>query len=131
MSNSLNDMAQHNEEGVWGEEEAAHYLESKGYKVCERDWKCGKRDIDIIALTPDDKIMAFVEVKTRSSDDYIDPIEAVDYRKIRNLGWAADAYIRQYNISKEVRFDIVSIVGVKPMIDKIEHIENAFNPLLL
>ena len=56
-------MAAHNELGKWGEDLAAEYLEKKGYTIVERDWKSGRRDIDIIAL--DDDVVVFVEVKTR------------------------------------------------------------------
>ena len=46
-------MARHNEMGRWGEDVAAEYLRQQGYVIRERDWKSGRRDIDIIALTPD------------------------------------------------------------------------------
>ena len=42
-------MAAHNELGKWGEEMAAEYLQQKGYRIIERDWRSGNRDIDIIA----------------------------------------------------------------------------------
>ena len=42
-------MAAHNELGKWGEDLATTYLEQKGYTIMERDWKSGRRDIDIIA----------------------------------------------------------------------------------
>ena len=43
-------MAAHNELGKWGEDLATAYLEQKGYTIVERDWKSGRRDIDIIAI---------------------------------------------------------------------------------
>ena len=48
-------MAEHNELGAWGEDEAALYLEGEGYVIIDRDWKIGKRDLDILALSPDGK----------------------------------------------------------------------------
>ena len=44
-------MAEHNELGAWGEDEAALYLEDEGYVIIDRDWKIGKRDLDILALS--------------------------------------------------------------------------------
>ena len=61
-------MAAHNDTGKWGEDLAAKYLEEKGYTIVERDWKSGRRDIDIIAL--DDDVVVFVEVKTRRNRLY-------------------------------------------------------------
>ena len=64
-------MAAHNELGKWGEDLAAAYLEQKGYTIMERDWKSGRRDIDIIAR--DGNIVVFVEVKTRRSSVFGEP----------------------------------------------------------
>lgn len=57
-------MAEHNELGKWGEDEAARFLQRKGFSILERDWRVGKRDLDIIALKEDGKLLVFVEVKT-------------------------------------------------------------------
>ena len=123
-------MAAHNELGKWGEETAAELLRSKGYIIMERDWHYGHRDIDIIARSPDGRLMVFVEVKTRSSDDITTPLDAVNVRKIRSIASAANHYVKTNNIELLLRFDIVAIVGNKQHIKSIEHIENAFNPLL-
>ncbi len=71
-------MAEHNELGKWGEDEATLYLENEGYVVIDRDWKAGKRDLDILAVSPDGKTLVVVEVKTRSGEEYQQPEEAVD-----------------------------------------------------
>lgn len=124
-------MAEHNDLGKWGEDQAVHFLEQKGYVVIERDWKMGKRDLDIVAKTEDGNVVVFVEVKTRCNDDYKEPEEAVDVPKMRNLAIAANAYIKLHHISQEVRFDIVSVLGNRSHVDGIEHWEDAFNPLLV
>lgn len=124
-------MAEHNDLGKWGEEEAAHFLEHKGYEIVERDWKVGKRDLDIIAIDGVKKTLVFVEVKTRCSDDYQAPEEAVDVKKMRNLAVAANAYIKRNALVSPVRFDIISVIGSNHHVESIEHIEDAFNPLLI
>ncbi len=68
-------MAEHNDLGKWGEAEASRYLESKGYAILDRDWRFGKRDLDIVALSEDACTMVVVEVKTRASDDMRAPEE--------------------------------------------------------
>lgn len=124
-------MAEHNELGKWGEDEAELYLKEQGYMVVERDWKIGKRDLDIVAYTPDGKELAVVEVKTRATDDYLRPEQAVDRRKMRNLAIAANAYVKKMRVDKVVRFDIISIVGSCHQVKNLEHIVDAFNPLLI
>lgn len=124
-------MADHNELGKWGEDEAARFLERKGYLILDRDWKMGKRDLDIVAISEENNTLVFVEVKTRQSDELQEPEEAVDIRKMRNLAVIANAYVKQRNIQLELRFDIVSIVGKCPCVERVVHFENAFNPLLI
>lgn len=124
-------MARHNEMGKWGEDVAAAYLRQKGYVIRERDWRSGKRDVDIIALTPDSLTVVFVEVKTRLPDSATAPEEAVDAVKIRNLCVAADNYVKMYGVEEELRFDIITVVGTRGCEPRIEHIEDAFNPLLI
>lgn len=124
-------MAEHNDFGKWGEDEAAHFLERKGYVILERGWKMGKRDLDVIALTEDLSTIVFVEVKSRENDWFQEPEEAVGIQKMRNLAIAANAYVKLNNISQNVRFDIISIVGKISSVEKISQIVDAFNPLLV
>ena len=124
-------MARHNELGRWGEDAAERYLKDCGYVVRERNWRLGHRDIDIIALAPDGVTLVFGEVKTRAIDSVVDAVEAVDVNKMRNLCRAADAYVKQNDVEEELRFDIITVVGSNPGNMQIEHVEDAFNPLLL
>ena len=124
-------MAEHNDLGKWGEAEASQYLETKGYVILDRDWRFGKRDLDIVALTEDGCTMVVVEVKTRGSDDMKAPEEAVDIHKMRNLAMAANAYVKGHLVAQELRFDIISIVGSPSKIERLDHLMDAFNPLLI
>lgn len=124
-------MAEHNDLGKWGEDEAALYYEDRGYEILERDWKVGKRDIDLIALTEDKDTLVFVEVKTRQNNDFQEPEEAVDVKKMRNLAIAANAYVKLHGLDMDVRFDIISVIGKCSCVESIECFEDAFNPLLI
>ena len=124
-------MAAHNDLGKWGEAEAARYLQDRGYSILERNWRQGHRDLDIVALTEGRDTIVIVEVKTRQTDDMEKPEQAVDIKKMRNIAAATNLYVKQRNIVHQLRFDIISIVGTTGHVEKIEHIEDAFNPMLI
>lgn len=119
-SNHIDEMAAHNELGKWGEEVAAAYLADKGYVILHRDWKSGHRDLDIVAR--DGCQIVFVEVKTRRNDYFVEPMEAVDYRKLMNLRRSINHYLKYYRINEEARLDIVSVVRTMEGEPQIEHI---------
>ena len=120
-------MAEHNDTGRWGEQEAAEYLERNGYRILWRDWRDGHRDLDIVAVDADQLVI--VEVKTRRNADYMPPELAVDARKMRSLAIAAAKFASTYGIEFPLRFDIVAVTG-KPGGDcEINHIEDAFTPM--
>lgn len=126
-------MAKHNDFGRWGEEQAVALLKQKGYAIIERDWHYGrsKVDLDIIARTPEDDCMVFVEVKTRDNEKAEDADAAVTLQKMRRLGRAADSYIKMNAVTELVRFDVITVVGREGGKVEIEHLEDAFNPLLI
>lgn len=118
-------MAAHNTLGKEGEEAAVAYLQGKGYFIRHRNWRLGKRELDIVAEK--DNLIVVVEVKTRSTSYYGDPSDAVDDMKIRNIVSAADVYLRRFSLDNPVRFDIITIVGTLEHF-VVEHIEEAFYP---
>lgn len=115
-------MAEHNELGSLGEEIAEDFLLKNGYEIRERNWRWRKAEIDIIA--ENQEYLIAVEVKTRSTTDFGDPQDFVSKKKIQLLVEAMDAYVEQYDIDKEVRFDIIAIVKEKDDFT-IEHLEDA------
>lgn len=124
-------MAEHNEFGKWGEELAAKYLEQKGYVIRDRDWRQGKLDLDIVAVADDGETVVFVEVKARKTNAFGQPEQAVDAKKIKRLARAADSYVKSLGVSAPLRFDIVSIIGDQKEAQTIEHIVDAFNPMVI
>ena len=121
-------MAEHNELGKLGEQLARDFLIAKGYQILEQTWSCGHKEIDIIAM--DGNELVIVEVKTRRVTFLVDPEETVDKIKQRFLIWAAESYVERNNLDVDVRFDIVAIVVDKNNEHRIDHIENAFYPML-
>ncbi|WP_299054495.1 YraN family protein [uncultured Polaribacter sp.] len=116
-------MAQHNELGKEGEKIAVDFLIKKGYKILETNYRYLKAEIDIIAQKG--QILAAIEVKTRSSDYFQDPQDAVNAKKIKLMVSAMDYYVVQRDVDAEVRFDIVAILHQKNNIE-ITHLKDAF-----
>jgi putative endonuclease len=113
-----------NEFGELGERIAARYLERSGWNIVARRFRSGRRDIDVIAQQGD--VIAFVEVKARSGDDFGDPVEAVNHRKQRELTKSAQTWIDRHGRSGEVyRFDVMGIL-LKERRVFVRHIAAAF-----
>ncbi len=116
--------------GNIGEDLAYDFLVEKGYKILERNYVWRKNEVDIIAEDEKERQIVFVEVKTRNTDYFIQPFEAVDFKKQKAIIKVANAYIRSLNIDLEARFDIISIIQTKDETPNIEHIVGAFEPYI-
>ncbi len=116
--------------GKDGEQAAANYLKKQGYTILDERWHLHHLELDIIAIDNETHELVFVEVKTRASREYGLPEQAVDERKITRCVNAADAYIKQKDITLDWRFDIISVVGDGQSDLDIEHIREAFYPPL-
>lgn len=116
--------SEHTQLGIWGEELAVTYLSQKGYAIIERDWHSGHRDIDIIARDGD--LIVFVEVKTRQSASFCDPMLSINWEKRRNLRYAINHYKQYRKIESPTRFDIIIVVGSlgcsNPIIEHVEDV---------
>lgn len=116
-------MALHNDIGKKGEDAAVKYLMQNGYSIIAVNWRYQKYEIDIIASNTE--YIIFVEVKTRSSDYWENPEEAVSAGKIKRIVEAADFYLKENYIELPARFDVISVIwnGYSYVI---EHIDDAF-----
>lgn len=110
--------------GKLGEDIAAGYLQRKGYKILERNYRYGRNEIDIICSL--DKEIIFVEVKTRASDDKAYPERAVSKAKQKNIRITAENYLEEIAHRGSTRFDIIAVVKGDKF--EIEHFEDAFYP---
>lgn len=117
-------MAQHNDLGKQGEQKALTFLEGQGYKIVAVNWQEHKFEIDIIAI--DNNEIVFVEVKTRATDFFGSPEEAVTITKQQHLIEGANYYLEENEIDLNARFDVIAIVMNE---DKtfINHIKDAFS----
>ena len=109
-------------DGVRGEDMAAAYLETAGYRILEGNWRFHRNEIDIIAM--EDDTLVFVEVKKRQDSAHGYGCEAVDHAKQQRIRRVAEAYLRYTKRSQtetKCRFDVVSIDD-----DKILLFKNAF-----
>ena len=120
-------MAESHDLGQKGEEIAVSHLKDKGYRILHRNWKSGKKELDIVA--ENNEYIVFTEVKTRGYDMKLQPRDLVPPDKQKMLIYAADDYIRRYNISKESRFDVITVI-FRGKEFEIDHIESAFYPTL-
>ena len=118
-------MAIHNELGKEGEEEAIRFLEKKGYRIRHRNWRSGRKELDIVA--EDRNELVVIEVKTRRDNRFGSPEACINETKIRRIVASADAYVRKFNLDCNVRFDIISLTG-EPDSWTMEHIKDAFYP---
>ncbi len=104
--------------GKKGEKAALKYLKKLKYKILEKNYTCFFGEADIIAKDKDDFV--FIEVKTRESDIFGAPSEAVSEQRQRRYRQIAGYYLRNAENSY-IRFDVIEILN-----GKINHIKNAF-----
>jgi putative endonuclease len=116
--------------GLWGERIAERELRRKGYRIQGRRVRFGPREeLDLVAY--DGRDLVFVEVKTRASEDFGRPADAVSPDKQRLLVRAAWGYLRRMGKKRPdyIRFDVVEVIGrEQDGPPAVHHIENAFSP---
>jgi putative endonuclease len=111
--------------GAWGERVAAQHLVTSGYQVVARNWRCSVGEVDIVAWQGD--VLVFCEVKTRRGVAFGPPVDAVVFAKARRLRRLAAEWLATHDAHpSEVRFDVVSVLLVRPGTIEIDHIEAAF-----
>lgn len=114
--------------GALGERIAARWLLRDGWQVVDRRWRSGRRDLDLVAIR--ENVVAFVEVKTRRTTWSGGPLEAVNWRKQRELTRSAQAWLDQRGVlmapdGAVFRFDIVGVVASRERVG-VRHVEGAF-----
>lgn len=118
-------MALHNRIGKLGEDIAVKYLEENDYYIVERNYRNKFGEIDIIAEK--DNYTVFIEVKSRSSENYLQLAESLYYKQLEQIKKAAIYYFAKENIHfNNIRFDLIAM-KINPeakIIDKLKHFKN-------
>lgn len=111
--------------GDRGEDLAARYLQAHGWEIVGRNFRMGRKEIDLVARRGG--VVAFVEVKTRSGLGYGHPLEAITWKKRREIQQVAAAWVDRFGRPEYTyRFDAVAVQvrgGGAPLV---EHVEDAW-----
>jgi putative endonuclease len=119
------DKPEHLRRGELGERAAKKHLQQAGLKFLTANFHSERGEIDLIFRDAD--CLAFVEVKTRSSEEWTRPAAAVDARKRRLLSQTALDYLRLLkNPSVKIRFDIVEVLLADGKVREVRHLPNTF-----
>ncbi len=112
--------------GRLGEDAAWNFLKAQGYTLLHRNWRSGRFELDIVARDPQG-VLVFVEVKSNRRTDFGSAAERVDGRKRLRIQRLAQAYVRTFALSGDMRFDVIGIETTSqgPVMT---HYTNAFLP---
>ncbi|MFA4859093.1 MAG: YraN family protein [Candidatus Margulisiibacteriota bacterium] len=116
--------------GVIGEKAAEEFLRKKGYEILERNFRTKFGEIDIIAKEKRKgatlPITVFVEVKTKSGEEFGEPWEMVDGRKLEKVKRMAELYLMKKRLGEVAcRIDVVGVwLDGEGEVEKIEHWDN-------
>ena len=110
--------------GAHGENVAATYLLQNGFEVLHRNWRYRHCEIDLICSK--EKVLHFVEVKTRTTKQFGNPEESISAKKMNALKKAAEHYLIEHTEWKNLQFDVVSIILNGENIEEIFFIEDVF-----
>ncbi len=120
-------MAEHNQLGEKGEDLALDFLLKQGYELLARNYRYQKAEVDII-LNQGNTII-FVEVKTRTSESFVEAEVAVTTQKQKRMISAANNFLTETSMDYEAQFDIVVVI-LNSKEKSIRHIPDAFNSVL-
>jgi putative endonuclease len=113
--------------GVQGEQEAASFLESRGWEILAHRFRMGRLEIDLIARRG--RLVSFIEVKTRRGEAFGTPFQAVTWGKQREIVRVARAWMDRHGTSGDIyRFDVVGVMHGPHGVATIQHLEDAFRP---
>lgn len=111
--------------GDRGEQLAAELLERTGWTILDRNFRMGRKEIDLVARRGE--VVAFVEVKTRAGRGYGHPLEAITWKKRREIQQVAQAWIdRKGDPSFVYRFDAVAVQVEGGGAPVLEHVADAW-----
>jgi len=115
--------AEHLEVGRLGEKLASEYLKRKGYKILEQNYRTRYSEIDLVVQKKD--VLVFVEVRTKTGEQFGTPEETLNWKKLQKVKKNATAYATRSKWNKLYRVDGICIVLDKNHgVQRLEHYEN-------
>ena len=111
--------------GDQGEAQTAQYLQTRGYVILDRQWRCRFGELDIVCRSPEG-CLCFVEVKRRGRNSIGLPREFVDGRKQDRLRRAANLYLGFHGLDVCARFDVAEVYEETNGTLRVEYLESAF-----
>ena len=113
--------------GRRGERAAARHLKRRRFRIIARNYRCPAGEVDLICT--DRETIVFVEVKTRTSDDFQDPQDTVSVAQRRRLFQAARFFLMEAAAPhRPARFDVVTVIWAEHGAAHIEHFQDAYRP---
>jgi putative endonuclease len=110
MKASQKRISRNHQVGAFGEATIAQYLQTRGYDIIERNWRIKEGEIDLVACDTQ-ALLHFVEVKTRSSLAFGDPLEAIDRTKARRLQRLALAWLATHHqLGSDFSIDVAAVL---------------------
>ncbi|ADU48792.1 YraN family protein [Intrasporangium calvum] len=113
--------------GAYGEALACRYLADAGFTILDRNWRCARGEIDIVAREAETLVVC--EVKTRSTEQFGAPFEAVTRQKLQRLRrlaclWldARPAAVRRRLETRTIRIDVISILRPRAGMPRLTHL---------
>jgi putative endonuclease len=110
--------------GEQGEQIAERWLRQRGWTILDRRWRSGRRDLDLVVTQGD--LVAFVEVKARRRNEFGGPVEAVGWRKQRELRRSATCWVDRHGTPGQAyRFDVIGVWIALGHV-RVRHVADAF-----
>lgn len=98
--------------GEWGEQAAAAHIQTLGWQIVDRNWRCGIGELDLVA-SQDLDTLVFIEVKCRSGRGFGDPLEAITRAKLGKLRELSALWLQSHALHpREIRLDAIGVLRI-------------------
>ena len=107
--------------GAYGELLAARFLTGQGLVLLDQNWRSSEGEVDLVLR--DGRTLVICEVKTRTSNDYGTPHEAIDRRKVDRMRRLAGSWLRAHSVHPDdIRLDLVAVIVPREGDPEIDHV---------
>ncbi len=120
----MNKKTSNQHKGTYGENIATNFLNENGFVVLERNWRYKHCEVDIICKK--NNTIHFIEVKTRTSNEFGNPEESINDKKMNALKKAAEQYLIEHPEYLLIQFDVIAIKINHQKVEDLFVIEDVF-----